>query len=89
MSAAAPLSSPLNRPVYAIGVGSKSTDLSLIYENDANFAAFPTYPVVLNFKGDSSTVVDFFAYATKMSGNVPGLPEMDPGRILRGCSLQR
>ncbi|TIA93105.1 hypothetical protein E3P99_00295 [Wallemia hederae] len=70
--------------VYAMGVGSKSSDLSLVYENDEKFAAFPTYPVVLNFKGDSNTVVDFFAYAAKMSGNVPGLPEMDPGRILHG-----
>ncbi|TIB14003.1 hypothetical protein E3P89_02126 [Wallemia ichthyophaga] len=70
--------------LYALGVGSKASELSLVYENDAAFAALPTYPVVLNFKGDSSTVVDFFAYASKMSGNVPGLPEMDPGRILHG-----
>lgn len=42
---------------YAIGIGSK--DLRYIYEKDRNFAPFPTYPIVLAFKGDASDVVGF------------------------------
>lgn len=35
--------------VYAIGIGSK--DLRYVYEDHEDFAAFPTYPIVLSFKG--------------------------------------
>eukprot|EP00939_MAST-03C_sp_MAST-3C-sp1_P004875 g4875.t1 len=34
--------------VYAIGIGSK--DLRYVYEDHEDFAAFPTYPIVLSFK---------------------------------------
>eukprot|EP00405_Crypthecodinium_cohnii_P000150 CAMPEP_0194763278 /NCGR_PEP_ID=MMETSP0323_2-20130528/18703_1 /TAXON_ID=2866 ORGANISM="Crypthecodinium cohnii, Strain Seligo" /NCGR_SAMPLE_ID=MMETSP0323_2 /ASSEMBLY_ACC=CAM_ASM_000346 /LENGTH=295 /DNA_ID=CAMNT_0039687659 /DNA_START=66 /DNA_END=953 /DNA_ORIENTATION=+ len=43
--------------LYAIGIG--STDPRYVYEKDPNFAAFPTYPICLTFKGDSPDVLSF------------------------------
>lgn len=42
---------------YALGIG--CSDLHYVYEGHADFAAFPTYPVVLGFKGDATDVVTF------------------------------
>lgn len=43
--------------IYALGIGSK--DPRFIYENHSDFAAFPTYPIVLTFKGDSFDALSF------------------------------
>jgi acyl dehydratase len=43
--------------LYALGVGSK--DPRFTYENHPDFAAFPTYPIVLFFKGDSFDTCSF------------------------------
>ncbi|GAB5366987.1 hypothetical protein AAMO2058_001191000 [Amorphochlora amoebiformis] len=43
--------------LYALGIGCK--DLRFIYEHDKHFEVFPTYPLVLGFKGDSSDVVPY------------------------------
>jgi len=45
--------------MYAIGIGSE--DLRYVYELDSNFSAFPTYGIVLGFKGNSSSVVGFLS----------------------------
>lgn len=37
--------------LYAIGIG--SNELRYVYEDHEDFAAFPTYPIVLSFKGAS------------------------------------
>ena len=42
---------------YAIGIG--CNDLRYVYEYADEFQAFPTYPVVLAFKGTDSDIVDF------------------------------
>lgn len=42
---------------YAIGIG--CTDLRYVYENHEDFQAFPTYPIVLSFKGEDHDVVGF------------------------------
>ena len=39
---------------YAIGIG--CTELNFVYENNPGFAAFPTYPIVLGFKGTDQDV---------------------------------
>eukprot|EP00752_Nemacystus_decipiens_P008793 g7846.t2 len=44
--------------LYALGVGS-TTDLRYLYEGTPGFAAFPTFPLVLPYKGTSSDVVPF------------------------------
>jgi len=62
--------------LYALGLG--ETDLRFVYELNQNFAALPTYPVVLSFKGESFDVVPFGAGQL-----VPGF-EIDPTQILHG-----
>lgn len=42
---------------YAVGIG--CDELRWVYENDEDFAMFPTYPIVLNFKGTDQDVVSF------------------------------
>lgn len=44
--------------LYALGVGS-TTDLRYLYEGTTGFSAFPTFPLVLPYKGRSSDVVPF------------------------------
>ncbi|KAI0943066.1 hypothetical protein AcV7_002310 [Taiwanofungus camphoratus] len=69
--------------IYAAGIGSKKDDFSLVNELDKSWAPFPTYPVVLGFKGVSQDVVDF---RQLMSGGkeIPGLPKLDPNRVVHG-----
>jgi len=43
--------------IYSIGIG--STDPRFVYENHSDFAAFPTYPISLTFKGSSYDVLSF------------------------------
>ncbi|KIL66063.1 hypothetical protein M378DRAFT_161290 [Amanita muscaria Koide BX008] len=68
--------------LYAIGVGAKADDYRFVYELDNDFAALPTYPVVLPFKLADQDVNNF---AERMkSGPVPGLPKFDPNRVVHG-----
>lgn len=73
--------------LYAYGIG--NTEQRFLYENDPQFAAFPTYPVVLSLKGDSFDIVPFGVPKKKkstdaMSGGIPGVPKYDPNMILHG-----
>ena len=43
--------------VYAQGIG--CTELNYVYEHDGDFAAFPTFPIILPFKGQAIDIVDF------------------------------
>ncbi|EJD48611.1 Thioesterase/thiol ester dehydrase-isomerase, partial [Auricularia subglabra TFB-10046 SS5] len=65
--------------LYAVGIGAKATDLSIVWEGHPKFAAFPTYPVVLPYKGTSSDVVNFRQLMSK-GNSTPGLPKLDPDR---------
>jgi len=67
--------------IYAVGVGAKPDDLNLVYELDKSFAALPTYPVVLVFKGDSQEVNSF---ASVMGAPVPGMPPVDINKMVHG-----
>jgi len=61
-TSAAPISAPVEYNtrdliLYAIGIGSK--DKRYVFEQHDDFAAFPTYPIVLTFKGTSQDVLSF------------------------------
>jgi len=58
--------------LYAIGIG--CTELNFVYENSAGFAAFPTYPIVLSFKGTETDVLGFPSTAMMKTTNMPPLP---------------
>uniref|UniRef100_A0A7S1ASN2 MaoC-like domain-containing protein n=1 Tax=Noctiluca scintillans TaxID=2966 RepID=A0A7S1ASN2_NOCSC len=55
--------------LYSLGIGSK--DSRFTFELDDNFAAFPTYPIVLTFKGNSFDVLSFPSPAMMAVGNAP------------------
>ncbi|KAJ7802521.1 peroxisomal dehydratase [Mycena olivaceomarginata] len=67
--------------IYAAGVGAKADDLNVVYELDKSFAAIPTYPVVLSFKGDSQELNHF---ASRMGKPPPGMPPVDLDKMLHG-----
>ncbi|TFK41684.1 peroxisomal dehydratase [Crucibulum laeve] len=65
---------------YAAGVGAKADEFPFVYELDKNFAAIPTYPVVLALKGADQ---DVNLFADRIKGRpIPGMPPVDPGRIV-------
>jgi len=65
---------------YAVGVGAKNDELHFAYELDKNFAPLPTYPVVLQLKGDGQ---DVNLFAERVKGRpIPGLPPMNPNRVV-------
>ncbi|KAH9940240.1 peroxisomal dehydratase [Amylocystis lapponica] len=68
--------------LYAIGIGARSDEYSLVNELDKSWAPFPTYPVVLPFKGVEQDVIDFRSHIK--AGAAPGLPKFDPNRIIHG-----
>lgn len=57
--------------IYALGIGSK--DPRFVYEHNSDFAAFPTYPIVLTFKGTASSTLPF---PSPIMGEYP-LPPME------------
>ncbi|EIW52075.1 peroxisomal dehydratase [Trametes versicolor FP-101664 SS1] len=69
--------------IYSVGIGAKKDDFALINELDKSWAPFPTYPVVLPFKGTSQDVVNFRQLMTGGKG-APGLPKFDPNRGVHG-----
>ncbi|KAF6751706.1 peroxisomal dehydratase [Ephemerocybe angulata] len=65
---------------YAVGVGAKNDEFPFIYELDPNFAALPTYPVVLALKGADQ---DVNLFSERLKGRpVEGMPNLDPNRVV-------
>lgn len=58
--------------LYSLGIG--ATEPQFVYENDSGFAAFPTFPMVLGFKGKEQDVVSFPSPAMMESMVAPPLP---------------
>ena len=58
--------------LYALGIG--CTELRFIHEDADGFAPFPTYPVVLGFKGDAVDVVTFPSPAMMAAQPMVALP---------------
>jgi acyl dehydratase len=67
--------------LYAAGVGAKNDEYQFVYELDKNFAALPTFPVVLPFKGTDHDV-NLFADRMMKGDPVEGLPNFDPNRVV-------
>ncbi|KAM3451251.1 hypothetical protein NHJ6243_009633 [Beauveria neobassiana] len=68
--------------LFANSIGAKASELHLLYELHPDFAAFPTYPIILSFKGDTQEVIDF--YASSKAVKIPGVPEFDYRRVVDG-----
>ncbi|KAJ3343775.1 Dynein regulatory complex subunit 4 [Gonapodya sp. JEL0774] len=68
--------------IYAAGIG--CSELQFVYELDKNFSAFPTYPLVLSFRGTSQDVIDFNASQTASPPPIPGLKVYDPSKGVHG-----
>lgn len=68
--------------LYAIGIGCKNTEeeLPFLYEDHERFVAFPTFPLVLPFKGTSHDVVPF--PSPTLFSFPPGLPVVNPAMTL-------
>jgi len=62
--------------LYAVGIGCE--EMQYVYEQDPNFAAFPTYPIILNqMKGvsyDVDTPASSDRYLGKERGKLAGIP---------------
>lgn len=67
--------------LYAVGIGAKNDELSFTYEDDPNWQPFPTYPLVLGLKGSNPSIANFAA-AREGSAPTPGLPVLDPKKLV-------
>ncbi|KAF9935941.1 hypothetical protein BGZ65_002873, partial [Modicella reniformis] len=66
--------------LYALSIGVRQDELRFLYENESQFAAFPTYPLVLPLKKDNQGVSVYGGGAE----DVPGIPPYDPNRLVHG-----
>lgn len=48
------------------------------------FAVFPTYPIILPFKGTTAEVIDFYAVQNSTRSSIPGIPKLDARRTVDG-----
>ncbi|KAK0388819.1 hypothetical protein NLU13_5062 [Sarocladium strictum] len=68
--------------LFNLSVGCKADESHFVYENDPKFSPFPTLALGLNFKLDAEEVIDF--YATQSSLEIPGVPSLNPERLVDG-----
>ncbi|KAF4124231.1 MaoC like domain [Geosmithia morbida] len=68
--------------LYNISIGCKADEPQYVYEGHKRFSAFPTLPLGLVFKLDTQEVIDF--YATQGAVKIPGVPDLDPTRLVDG-----
>ncbi|KAK4463114.1 HotDog domain-containing protein [Cladorrhinum samala] len=71
--------------LFAQSIGCTANELHFLYELDPKFAVFPTYPIILPFKGNTQEVIDF--YAAQKSVTIPKVPTFDPTRVVDGQRL--
>ncbi|KAE9965423.1 hypothetical protein BLS_007665 [Venturia inaequalis] len=69
--------------LFANSIGCTAADeLHFLYELHPQFAAFPTYPIILPFKHTDIEVTDF--YARSGAEPIPGVPKFDSKRVVDG-----
>ncbi|KIX01197.1 uncharacterized protein Z518_08922 [Rhinocladiella mackenziei CBS 650.93] len=76
---------------FALSIGCTADELHYLYENHPNFAAFPTYPIVLTFKHDHVSMVPWREHFTTHFLPPPGqlvgyptFPALDITRVVDG-----
>lgn len=68
--------------LFANTVGATDDELHFLFELHPKFAVFPTYPIILPFKGATQEVVDF--YAAQKAVKIPNVPDFDATRVVDG-----
>ncbi|KAI7783131.1 peroxisomal dehydratase [Diaporthe eres] len=68
--------------LFANSIGCTAEELHFLFELHPDFAVFPTYPVILPFKGATQEVIDF--YAAQKAVKIPGVPDFDLTRVVDG-----
>eukprot|EP00854_Cymbomonas_tetramitiformis_P018954 gene18954-22649_t len=68
----------LTRDLLTYGVGIGCTEPRFVYELDPDFCAFPTYPVVLGYKGETQDVV---GHPSDTMLNGPAMPNFEGTRV--------
>ncbi|KOS18701.1 putative enoyl-CoA hydratase 2 [Escovopsis weberi] len=68
--------------LFANSIGATADELHFLYELHPKFAVFPTYPVILPFKGNTQDVVDF--YRAQNAVKIPDVPAFDYRRVVDG-----
>ncbi|KAA6415864.1 MAG: peroxisomal dehydratase [Lasallia pustulata] len=68
--------------LFAHSIGCTVDELHFLYELHPSFQVFPTYPIILPFKGTDQEVVDF--YARSGARPIPGVPKFDARRVVDG-----
>jgi peroxisomal enoyl-CoA hydratase 2 len=68
--------------LFANTIGCTADELHFLYELHPDFAVFPTYPIILSFKGATQEVIDF--YKSQKAVKIPGVPEFDYARVVDG-----
>ncbi|KAH8917427.1 peroxisomal dehydratase [Atractiella rhizophila] len=66
--------------LYALSIGATAEDLQYVYELSPKMKVFPTFPLVLGFKGTSHEVVNF--ETARMGEKVKGLPKLDSKKLV-------
>ncbi|PSK44185.1 Fatty acid synthase subunit beta [Elsinoe australis] len=75
--------------LFALSIGcAPPTEQHFIYELSPDFTPFPTYPIILPFKGTSAEIIDFYASQSSSGrGSIPGVPPLDSKRVVDGERL--
>lgn len=68
--------------LFATSIGCTVNELHYLYELHPGFATFPTYAIILPFKGTETSVIDF--YAKQNATSIPGVPKLDSRRVVDG-----
>ncbi|KAK0663764.1 Peroxisomal hydratase-dehydrogenase-epimerase [Lasiodiplodia hormozganensis] len=68
--------------LFANSIGVNVDELHFLYELHPQFAAFPTYPLILPFKHTDQEVIDFLARSSAVP--IPGVPNFDQKRGVDG-----
>lgn len=70
--------------LFANSIGCTVDELHFLYELHPDFAVFPTYAIILPFKGTSAEVIDFYAVQNSKRATIPGIPKLDSRRVVHG-----